>query len=74
MRFYNVGVTITTGVLELSKNPQNLELVKPMIEKIPMKRMANADEVATAVILFVTGIGSYCTGSSLVVDGGLLLK
>jgi NAD(P)-dependent dehydrogenase (short-subunit alcohol dehydrogenase family) len=51
-----------------------MAIIKPMVEKIPMKRMADADEVATAVMLFATGLGSYCTGSSLVVDGGVLLK
>lgn len=68
------GATLTTGVEQFMQNPQAKEIIKPMLDKIPMKKMADPDEIATTVLMFATGLGSYCTGSSLIVDGGLLLK
>jgi NAD(P)-dependent dehydrogenase (short-subunit alcohol dehydrogenase family) len=41
-------------------------------EKIPMGRVGELDEVATAVLFLASDDASYITGTELVVDGGYL--
>lgn len=43
-----------------------------VISSVPLRRIADVDEIADA-ILFLTGVtGSYVTGTAMVVDGGYL--
>ena len=39
-------------------------------ENVPLKRMGNPDEVATAILFLSTDAASYITGSTFMVDGG----
>jgi NAD(P)-dependent dehydrogenase (short-subunit alcohol dehydrogenase family) len=43
-----------------------------MIEKIPMHRMGQSEEVAKAVLFLASADASFITGANLFVDGGLL--
>jgi 2-deoxy-D-gluconate 3-dehydrogenase len=43
------------------------------IAKIPMRRMADADEIGKVALFLATDLSSYMTGSQVVVDGGTLL-
>ena len=47
----------------------------PLYEKtladIPLGRMGSADEVAAQVALLASPLGSFTTGSNIVIDGGL---
>ena len=45
-------------------------LLKRYTEKVPLKRFARTDEVASAVIFLSSEASSYMTGSLLTVDGG----
>lgn len=41
------------------------------IEKIPLKRVANPDEIASVVLFLLSEGASYMTGTTIEVDGGL---
>ncbi|KAF8856087.1 short chain dehydrogenase/ reductase [Acephala macrosclerotiorum] len=45
-------------------------LLRPSIDKTPMGRLANAQEIADSVVFLASDRASYITGSSLVIDGG----
>jgi 2-deoxy-D-gluconate 3-dehydrogenase len=50
------------------------EILKKFMEKIPMKRMGEADDIGKAVLFLASDLSSYMTGSQIVVDGGVLLS
>lgn len=49
---------------------QNPIFVKNYNDKVPMKRMARKDEVASAVLFLASDAASYITGTAFMVDGG----
>ena len=51
-------------------NHQNKRFVKNYEKKVPLKRMARPEEVASAVLFLATEASSYVTGCTLMVDGG----
>lgn len=56
-----------------SDSPEGQKFMDAFIEKIPMHRMADADEIGKAVLFLASDLSSYMTGAQLVVDGGALL-
>jgi tropinone reductase I len=42
-----------------------------VVERTPMKRVAQADEMAAAIAFLAMNKASYITGQNLIVDGGL---
>ncbi|MEI8129613.1 MAG: SDR family oxidoreductase [bacterium] len=51
-------------------NNQDPLFVKQYSEKVPMKRMGQAEEIAPAVVFLLSEEASYITGHNLLVDGG----
>ncbi len=51
---------------------QNSEIMKSVLPMIPLGRVAAPQEMAGAVLYFVSGASSYTTGACLPVDGGML--
>jgi 2-deoxy-D-gluconate 3-dehydrogenase len=51
-----------------------VELGKAFMARIPLGRMGVPDDIARAVLFFVTPMSDYATGALLVVDGGYLLS
>ncbi len=49
-------------------DPQNL---KDLLEKIPLKRIGQPEEVARMVVVLVSEVASYVTGGTIFVDGGM---
>lgn len=48
------------------------ELRKYYEERIPLRRIAEPEEVAAAIAFFLSDDASYCTSSELLVDGGFI--
>ncbi|MDD3862427.1 MAG: SDR family NAD(P)-dependent oxidoreductase, partial [Clostridia bacterium] len=49
------------------------EAVKIISEKIPMKRIGAPSELTNVVLFLASTESSYCTGSTFVADGGMVL-
>lgn len=64
------GATDTKFAATLVKNPV---ILKQALQHIPMKRIAQPDEMAGAVLYLASSAASYTTGSCITVDGGYLL-
>ena len=64
------GFTDTKFASALVKNEQ---IVKSVLQHVPMNRIAQPNEMAGAVLYLVSPAASYTTGVCLNVDGGYLL-
>jgi len=51
-------------------NNQDSLFVKNYSKKVPLKRMARPEEVASAVLFLASDLASYITGTTIMVDGG----
>lgn len=65
---YNIRInTICSGGVF---DNQNQTFVKNYSRKTPLKRMANAEEVASVALFLASDAASYITGATMMVDGG----
>ena len=62
------GVTRTDMVAALPEN-----MVAPLLQRIPLARMGEAEDIANAVVFLASDKASYITGAVLPVDGGAIL-
>jgi NAD(P)-dependent dehydrogenase (short-subunit alcohol dehydrogenase family) len=60
--------TTNTGMAEAAM--ANPEWTRMITEGIPMKRLGNTKDLLGAVLYFASSDSDYCTGQSLIVDGG----
>lgn len=68
-RGVRVNALVPGGVVAKQRQPE--EFVKRYSEKTMLRRMASADEIASAAAFLASDEASYITGQCLVVDGGL---
>lgn len=54
--------------------PEMEAILKKFLEKIPMKRMGDPDDIGKVALFLASDLSSYMTGSQVVVDGGVLLS
>lgn len=75
--FASRGVTanvVAPGLIETKMTNDLPEaLVASYIEKIPLKRFGQSEEIAAAVKFLVSDDAAYITGQVLVVDGGMVI-
>jgi glucose 1-dehydrogenase len=62
------GAIKTTINRSVWSDPKNL---KDLMEKIPLKRIGEPDEIARMVVVLVSDVASYVTGRTIFVDGGM---
>ena len=55
-------------------NPTIEAILKKFLERIPMKRMGEPDDIGKVALFLASNLSSYMTGSQIVVDGGVLLS
>lgn len=63
-----IRTPLTEGVLS------NKEYLDEVINRTPMRRTGNPEEVATAVAFFSMPASSYITGQNIAVDGGFIVN
>jgi 3-oxoacyl-[acyl-carrier protein] reductase len=71
------GYTLTQRLYELSANRAKLsgesqeEILTKMANDVPMKRLANPEEVGSLIVYLASEIAGYITGTTSPVDGGI---
>jgi NAD(P)-dependent dehydrogenase (short-subunit alcohol dehydrogenase family) len=58
----------------LATMPDAETVVKRMTQAIPLQRLGTAEDIAKVVLFLASPYADYISGTSLVVDGGLLSK
>jgi 2-hydroxycyclohexanecarboxyl-CoA dehydrogenase len=67
------GPTETEVLAENRRDPDHAGRIERMIRLIPMRRVAEPEEIADAVAFFCTDASRYITGQVLSVSGGLTM-
>jgi 2-deoxy-D-gluconate 3-dehydrogenase len=72
------GPALTEGAIEYIKAgaPAGIDVEQQWAEaskRVPMRRWAEPDEIARAVVFLASDLAAYVNGAQLVVDGGYLL-
>lgn len=58
----------------LNKNIQTKRFIKNYSNRVPLKRMANVEDLFTAIFYLSSDYSKYSTGQNIIVDGGLSIK
>ena len=61
--------TISTGMAKQAM--MDPEWTKQVVQGIPMKRLGKTEDLLGAVLYFASDDSNYCTGQTLIVDGGV---
>jgi Dehydrogenases with different specificities (related to short-chain alcohol dehydrogenases) len=72
----HLGIRVNSvhpGVIETPMVTEGdaVEQIKEFAKQIPMRRMAQSEEVTNMVLFLASSESSYSTGSEFIIDGGL---
>lgn len=68
------GITTPgTGSLQ-PVTPEMEAVLKKFLDKIPMRRMGEPDDIGKVALFLASELSNYMTGSQVIVDGGVLLS
>lgn len=72
---YNIRVNAVAPGVVRTDMVDNLpeEVIRPVIERIPLKRMAEAKDIANAFLYLASDMASYVSGAVLSVDGAVII-
>jgi NAD(P)-dependent dehydrogenase (short-subunit alcohol dehydrogenase family) len=65
------GLIRTPGISAMDDS--STENVNKIIERVPLRRLGEADDIARVALFLASDAASYMTGSTVVVDGGQLI-
>ena len=72
---YNIQVNaLCPGFFRTPTRPRNEENARIMAEYTPQKRIADAAEIKGSVIYLASSASDFVTGTTLVIDGGVLAR
>jgi len=71
-----VGIRVNsvhpTGVITPMSDPARFGRGERDVSRIPLRRLADVDEIAQVIAFLASDASSYCTGSEFIIDGGVL--
>jgi NAD(P)-dependent dehydrogenase (short-subunit alcohol dehydrogenase family) len=67
-----VDTPMTGSLVTLFGEEKAREMKAAFERTIPMGRIAAPEEIADAMLFFASDLSRYCTGTNLMVDGGLM--
>jgi meso-butanediol dehydrogenase/(S,S)-butanediol dehydrogenase/diacetyl reductase len=67
-----VDTPMTRSLKDIVGPEKAAELIRAFELTIPLKRIASPEEIAEAILFFAGDQSRYCTGTNLMVDGGLM--
>ena len=71
--FYSAIQRLKTGEIdEIKYSPSDDEVITGWETKIPIKRLAQPEEIAHLVVFLASDRASYITGTTIQVDGGYI--